>query len=213
MPHIPGHSDYDWGRDTWLGDPDYTLAEQWNQIAGRQAPFWETRAPMAQMGQRLMGQYLLGAPEYALGTDADPTLAGFAAPFMGGATPAQDWRAGSYANMLARARAAAASIGTPLGDYMGGFVPGSDAWNTAAWYGGQFNPEGAGSDRAAAANQLLAATALAQQRQGTGSGTWGGAMGQAISNAMQAQQRYRQSVGDPTASFLAWYLSQIPEQT
>ncbi|MAH49308.1 hypothetical protein CMI37_26010 [Candidatus Pacearchaeota archaeon] len=197
-----------WERPEWLPDPEWTPAEEWGRIVGRQAPFWEARRPMTQLGQRLQGRYLLGAPAMSqawMGAD-EPTFADYASGFTGGT--AGGWQAGTYADLLARARLAEAATRAPIGEYLDEFAPKTDAYNQAAWYAAMFNPQGS-SDRIAAANQLQAATLLAQQRRGDRGGAYTGAMGRAIAQAVAAQQQYRQDIGKPKGSFLSWYLDEM----
>ena len=204
----------EWVRESWLPPQEWTPGQEWAKIVGRQDPFWEARAPMQQLGQRLQGRYLLGAPR--MGEQAwsvEPTFEDYVGSFIGGLGAGQEggmpWRANTYEDLLSRARTAAAATRTPMGEYMAGFTPETADWREAAWYGTMFNPIEAGQ-KEAAANQLAAATLLAQQRQGAGAPTaYGGAMGRAIANALEEQQRYRQDIGQPAGSFLDWYTSQL----
>jgi hypothetical protein len=207
------HTGYEeWARPAFLPPVEWTPAEEWKRITGRQAPYWEARAPMRQLGERLQARYLLGAPEYLRQPTVEPT-AGFE-DFAGGwigETPGA-WQAGSYQDLLGRAQLAAAATRDPAGEYMAGFTPDTDEWRQAAWYAGMFNPTGGAGSEATAANQLAAATLLARQRQApvTGAPTeYGGAMGTAIANAMRNLQRYQEDEGQPGGSFLDWYLSRI----
>jgi len=210
----------DWVRPSFLPPTEWTPEEEWDRITGRQAPYWEARAPMQQLGQRLSARYLLGTPDYLRQQAGAPSFEDYVGGFIGEAT--NPWEAQSYSDLLTRARSAAEATRMDPGKYMatggpaGGFVPDTDPWREAAWYAGMFNPAGGLGARAAAANQLDIATLLAQQRQVplTGAPTaYGGQMGRAIAAAMQNMQRYQQDIGQPQGSFLDWYLSRIPEAT
>ena len=201
-----------WVRPGFLPPTEWTPEEEWDRIVGQQGPYWEARAPMRQLGQRLAARYLLGTPKYLrTQTDLLPSFTNY----IGGWTGQEGtdaWTAGSYANLLKRARAAAEATRQDAGEYMSSFVPDSDAWAEAAWYTGAFNPTGGLGAAQAAQNQLAAATLLAQQRQGDPTGgptAYGGQMGRAIAAAMQNLQQYHVSEGNPEGSFLDWYLSKI----
>ena len=204
---VNGNGFAEWERPTWLPAAEWTPAQEWGQITGRQDPFWEARSPMEQLGERLQGRYLLGGPEYIRQTQ-EPSFEDFAGSWIG--TPGATWQPQTYEDLLTRARSARQATRTPIGEYMSGFDPQSDAYREAAWYAGMFNPIAAGQ-QAAAQNQLAAATLLAQQRQGPGQvGAYGGQMGTAIANALARQQQYRENLGQPAGTFLDWYVSQIP---
>jgi hypothetical protein len=207
----------EWERPSWLPAVDWTPAQEWGRITGRQDPFWEARRPMEQLGERLQARYLLGAPEMARAGqqwDVGPGFEDYVGGFMGAAPSGfeavpgfEDYRARTYQDLLSRATLAAEATRQPMGEYMSGFTPQTDPWRTAAWYGGMFNPMAAGQ-QSAAANQLAVATLLAQQRQGSGT-PYTGAMGRSIASALAQQQRYRQDIGKPAGTFLDWYLSQL----
>jgi hypothetical protein len=215
MPHYPGHSP----RPSWLGLAEVTPRDEWGRITGRQQPFWETRAPMQELGRRMQARYMLGAPSMLEATgweeDYTPGLEDYAAPWMsgvgpGGVTPS--WRAPTYQDLLARAQAAAQATESDLATYTGGLEApdaGTAEWRRRAWLGGHFNPQGAGSDAEAAQNQLAVATMLAQQRQG--GGVYGGTMGRHIATALARQAQQQVDLGRPRASFLGWYLDQMPK--
>ena len=203
---VNGNGFTEWDRPTWLPAAEWTPAQEWGQITGRQDPFWEARSPMEQLGERLQGRYLLGGPEYIRQTQ-EPSFEDFAGSWIG--TPGATWQPQTYEDLLARARQAGEATRLPMGEYISGFDPQSDAYREAAWYGGMFNPIEAGQ-QAAAQRQLAAATLLARQRQGFGQeGAYGGQMGRLIANAVARQQRYQQDIGQPVGSFLDWYVSQV----
>ena len=214
-----------WERESWLPPMEWTPAQEWAKITARQDPYWETRAPMRQLGTQLQARYLLGAPR--MGQEdwgREPTFEDYIGSFIGGQPEGDPVRASDslahpwtvttpganpYEALMHRARAAAEATRQPMGEYMAGFTPDTDAWRTAAWYGSQFNPLQA-QRGAAEANQLAVATLLAQQRQGAGAVPYTGAMGSAIADAVAAQQQYQQDIGRPTGSFLDWYVGQLP---
>jgi hypothetical protein len=206
----------DYTRPKWLGEPEYRPSELWERQVAAQAPYWETRAPMRQLGQRLQARYALGAPQF-YGSELhqgstipadEPTFADYIGGYTGGV--AGDWEADTYQKLLARAQAAGAATRQPLGEYLSGVTPGSPSYLERAWYAGEFGPGesgyiGAEQER----NQLAAATLLALQRRGGGL-PYTGAMGRAIANAVEAQQQHRENIGQPGGSFLDWYTSQLP---
>lgn len=211
---MPFDEEGNWVRPDWLPEREWTPAQEWGRITGRQDPYWRARQPMRQLGRRLQARYLLGVPQMSKGAwEVEPTFEDYVGGFMGGGRGA--WQATSYDDLddpnslLARARLAAASTVKPMGEYMAGFDKDTEDWYRAAWYGSMFNPT---ETEQAAANQLAVATMLAQQRQGGGA-AYGGAMGRAIANAMARQQQYRQDIGQPEESFLDWYLGPGPAPT
>ena len=201
-----------WERPGFLPPTEWTPEEEWDRIVATQGPYWEARAPMRQLGQRLAARYLLGTPKYLrTQTDDLPSFTNYIGNWIGPEESATDaWTAGSYAILLARARAAAAATRQDAGEYMSGFIPDTNDWAEAAWYTGAFNPTGGLGAAQAAQNQLAVATLLAQQKQGATTGAYGGQMGRAIAAAMQNMQQYHIRQGNPEGSFLDWYLSEIP---
>ncbi len=202
----------DYETPQWLQEPEYTPAELWERQVRTQAPYWQTRAPMRQLGQRLQARYALGGGSPAFQEtqrgDEALTFADYISGYTGG--PTGGFEAASYQELLDRARLAAAATRQDYGQYLAGFAPASPEWREAAWYGDEFGP-GEGREVIGAQqikNQLAAATLLAQQRQGGGL-PYTGAMGSAIANAVAAQQQYREDIGQPKGSFLDWYTSQL----
>jgi hypothetical protein len=213
----------EWIRPDFLPPTEWSPQEEWDLITGSQAPYWEARQPMRQLGQRLQARYLLGEPQHMklLGA-GEPTFRDYVGGWIGDRALNRpgSWEADTYETLLERAQEAARATRLGAGEYMAGFESDTDPWREAAWYTGAFNPTGGLGAAQAHANQLAVATMLAQQRQRPtgdlalgGRGAYGGAMGRAIAAAMQNVQQYRQQLGDPQGSFLDWYLSQRPDAT
>ena len=199
-------------RPSWLGDVESSLTPEalWQRHQATQAPYWQTRVPMGQLGQRLRARYSLGAPQfYQKTTAADPTFMDYSPSYMRGGR--EDWEADTYQILLERAKRAAEATRTPTGEYLDPFTVGTKAWEQAAWYAGQFGPGETGQIGAdQQARQLAVATLLARQRRGVGQeGAYGGQMGTAIQNALARQQQYRENIGQPAGTFLDWYVSQL----
>ena len=207
---------------------DYrTPGEDWSRFMSQAQPFWSTRAPMADIGQRLRARYLLAAPGMAeqggispsfgqflsdypgrFATGTDQTFAGYGAaapPTVGGVpratarTPAEE-----LAELRLRAGQAAEAATTAPGAYMADVAPESDAFRRRAWLASQFGAD-AGA-QAAMENQMRVANLLALQRQG--GGAYRGRMADAIRGAMSNLYQQRQNVGAPRENFLQWYLDQ-----
>jgi hypothetical protein len=200
-------------RPTWLEPVEQYMspAALWQRQVATQAPYWQARVPMGQLGQRLQARYSLGAPQFYQQTTADaPTFMDYSRGYMGG--DMGGWEANTYDELLRRARLAAEATRTPTGEYLAPFTVGTPEWEQAAWYAGEFGPgeEGyVGAEQQA--RQLAAATLLARQRRGPEQvGAYGGQMGTAIANALARQQQYRENLGQPAGTFLDWYVSQIP---
>ena len=222
MTHVAGHIDgvndelypvagagdtsdpYQYGRPTWLPDADLyrTPAEEWQAFTTPQLPFWSTRVPMADYGQRLRARYALGAP--AMAERTDPTFRGFLSDYAnvdstgGGYTWADD------PTLRTRALLASQAATQAPGDYLTG-TPGTADWNQRAWYLANFG----GTSEEAAQNQMRVANLLALQRGGTAGGQHQGAMANAIRAANEAMYRSRFAEGAPRESFLNWYVQQM----
>jgi hypothetical protein len=203
----------DWaaGRPTFIPSEEYrSPQEEWDAFMAQQAPFWETRAPLQDVGARLRARYLLAAPEMAqqqVGGEYIPVsfseyLRGYQG-MQGGAN--MPYYAPTDTSLRQRAQQAAAAAGMDPNLYTetAGDV-GSPAWNTAAWMAERFNP--IANPQRAQQNQLAVASMLALQREG-GAPT-SGLMASAIRNAMARLQQQRINMGAGTGSFLDWYLGQ-----
>mgnify|MGYP003134081576 CR=1 FL=1 len=200
-------------------DPYRTPEEDWDRLLSQSQPFWTTRTPMEDIGQRLRARYLLAAPEmitqnvrpsfgqylsdYPGRFGADPTFAsyGAAAPMYQdevARTPAEE-----LAELRSRAREAAQAATTAPGIYAAGAVPETDEFRRRSWLASQF---GLDAD-SAQANQLRVANLLALQRPGERD-PYRGQMASAIRNAMSNLYQQRLNVGAPRQNFLNWYLQQ-----
>ena len=78
----------DWERPEFLPPTEWTPEEEWGRIVAQQSPYWEARAPMRQLGQRLSARYLLGAPDY-LRTQTDPSFTDYVGSWTGREGPVQ----------------------------------------------------------------------------------------------------------------------------
>lgn len=237
MPHIAGHvaGDQNWttaddtaagidqyGRPTWLPSTEEwrTPEMEWEAFTAQQRPFWSTRAPLRDVGERLRARYLLAAP-YMGEAGLAPTFGQFLQDYpgsqvpIGGATQAAmpGYMAGTdEATLRARAQEAALAATQPIGQYMEGLTPETAEFNRRAWLASQFGSEAEN----AMANQMRVAQMLATRRptQAGGVGTYyQGRMGDAIRNALGRMYQQRVYQGDqPRESFLNWYLQQTGEQ-
>jgi hypothetical protein len=215
-----GITDWAGERPGWLPSIEAyrTPEEEWETFASQQQPFWSTRAPLQDVGERMRAKYLLAAP--AMGAAGmQPTFSQYLQnPARAlGQTPTSgpSWLASSYDSPIAelrrRAQQAATAATMDPGAYIGGsptdpVVPGSAEFNRRAWMGGQF---GLGA-QGAQANQMRVANLLALQRGG-GQGAYTGTMAYAIRNAMnRLAGQYTRGIGggaaQPRESFLNWYL-------
>ena len=179
--------------------------EYWEGVTAQLSPFWQVRAPAAELGRRLQSRYLLEAPEMAVDPSGiSPTFGQYF----------QDWRpyaAGGFAEgtgpryysdptqLLARARRAGLAGITPPGEFAESYQHDDPDLVRAAWLSGQFGPGVQG----AAANQRAVASLLALQRP-TG-GAYGGQMANAIRNAVFNVQQRREALGADPGSFLHWF--------
>ena len=207
-------------RPSWMEDMEaYRTPDQdWRRFMRQVQPFWQTRVPMADLGQRLQARYLLGAPAMAQQGALQPSFSQFLQDYPGGIgaggipTPASaplysavynTDPAGELAMLRARAQQAANAATMAPGAYLSGVTPGTPEFNRRAWYASQF-----GSDAEnAAANQLAVANLLATRRPG-GAGAYTGQMGDAIRRAMTNLYYQRGDAGQPQENFLNWYLKQ-----
>ena len=208
---------------------DYrTPGEDWSRFMSQAQPFWSTRAPMADIGQRLRARYLLAAPGMAEQAGVSPSFGQFLSDYpgrfrdtptfeaygagapiaTGGAprTPAEE-----LAELRLRAGQAAEAATTAPGAYMAGTSETIDPveFRRRAWLSQQFGAD-AGA-QAAMENQMRVANLLALQRQG--GGAYRGRMADAIRNAMSNLYQQRLNVGAPRENFLQWYLDQTAPAT
>ena len=205
-------------RPSWMEDMEAyrTPQQDWSRFMRQVQPFWQTRVPMADLGQRLQARYLLGAPAMAQQGALQPSFSQFLQDYPGGigagavaplysagydATPAQE-----LAALRSRAALAAEAATTAPGAYLSGVTPGTADFNRRAWYASQF---GSDAGESAGANQLAVANLLATRRPaGAGTGAYTGQMGDAIRRAMTNLYQQRGDAGQPQENFLNWYLSQ-----
>ena len=211
---------------------DYrTPGEDWARFMSQAQPFWSTRAPMADIGQRLRARYLLAAPEMLEG-DVTPSFGQYLSDFPGryGETPefaaygaaappisaegvvrgTPRTPAEELAELRRRAGEAAEAATTAPGAYMSGAIPETEEFRRRAWLSQQFGAD-AGA-QAAMENQMRVANLLALQRGGTRD-PYRGRMADAIRNAMGNLYQQRLNVGAPRENFLNWYLKQTDPAT
>jgi len=206
---------------------DYrTPGEDWQRFMSQAQPFWSTRAPMADIGQRLRARYLLAAPGMAEQPGMSPSFGQFLSDYpgrfrdtptfeaygagapiaTGGAprTPAEE-----LAELRLRAGQAAEAATTAPGAYMAGVDPEGADFRRRAWLSQQFGADAGAQE--AMENQMRVANLLALQRQG--GGAYRGRMADAIRNAMSNLYQQRLNVGAPRENFLQWYLDQTAPAT
>jgi hypothetical protein len=212
MPHELGH--FSWGTDPVTtgafgaggvsgaaglleSDIDWaqmrTPTQDWQQFMLGVAPGMQ-RAPLQQMGNQLQARYALAQP--FLGDE--PSFAGFLA---GGPAGQAD-----YDTLRARAQSAANIAELSRQDYANQLMqaggPGTEAGRRLAMQAANFNPLQGGST----GNQAAIANMLAMQRGQGQTGTYQGAMGNAIQRAMNAMYTARQAQGYDPNTFLNWYM-------
>ena len=205
-------------RPSWLPSIDAyrTPKEDWARLTSQAQPFWQTRAPLEDLGARLRARYLLGAPEMDV-AGYTPTFSQYLQDYPGsytGSTPAYMTRATDtpLAELQNRARAAARASVTAPGVYLAEAPPGEPGsaaqqeFNRRAWLSAQFS--GSGGEQAQ--NRMRVANLLALQRSGGGAYT--GQMADAIRNAMNNMYQQRLNEGAPRESFLDWYVSRVAPQ-
>ena len=210
-------------RPSWMEDMEAyrTPQQEWSRFMRQVQPFWQTRVPMADLGQRLQARYMLGAPDMAQQGALQPSFSQFLQDYpsgfgAGGApTPASaplysagydTDPAGELAILRARAQQAANAATMAPGAYLSGVTPGTPEFNRRAWYASQF---GSDAGESAGANQLAVANLLATRRPaGAGTGAYTGQMGDAIRRAMTNLYYQRGDAGQPQENFLNWYLKQ-----
>ncbi len=196
-----------------------TPDEDWARLTSQVQPFWQRRAPMADLGERLRGRYLLAAPYMSAQQGVSPTFAqylqdyptagfniGAAAPYTTRGSYQAEGQPTELNELRRRAQQAATASITAPGVYLAQATPGTEEFNRRAWLSQQFS--GSGSE--AARNRMAVANLLAVQRPGGGRYT--GRLAGAIRNAMDALAQQRVNVGDPRESFLNWYVNQTRGQ-
>ena len=206
-------------RATALGPLDAyrTPQEDWMRFMSQAQPFWSTRAPMADIGQRLRARYLLAAPDM-LEQEKTPSFGQFLSDFPGRFGGGVGYGAGAdpvtgaevspqmeLEELRARATEAARAATTAAGEYMAGVQPETPEFRRRAWLQAQFGGEDA------AQNQMAVANLLALQRGRGGLAKrdpYRGRMADAIRNAMTNLYQQRLNVGAPRENFLNWYLQQ-----
>ena len=192
-----------------------TPAEDWARLQTGMRPFWQERAPMQDLGSRMLGRYYLGAPYEVTAAQPNPTFADFLTRY---STPGTDTLAQPAMQNLEtlrdRARLAAQASTYPGGSgaYLAAAAPGEDFARRSV-YASLFGSDAENQ----AANQMAVAQMLAMQRvdptTGAQAGTYRGRMGDAIRRALQGVQQYRATQGAPRESFLDWYLQRFHPET
>jgi len=179
--------------------------EEWQAFMATQAPFWETRAPLGDIGARLRARYLLGAPQMAQTPDTPVSFSQYLRGYQGReADPTTMPYYADPTQLIGRAQQARAASMMDPGAYVAQFTPETSGFDQAAWMAEQFNP--IANAQRAQQNQLAVANLLALQRPGGGQTT--GMMASAVRNAMARLQQQRLNTGAAQGSFLDWYLSQ-----
>ena len=186
-----------------------TPAEDWARLQTGMRPFWQERAPMQDLGSRMLGRYYLGAPYEVTAARPNPTFADFltrySTPDDAGVRPAM----ANLETLRDRARLAAEASMYPGGSgaYLAAATPEDFARRSV--YASLFGSDAENQ----AANQMAVAQMLAMQRvdptTGAQAGTYRGRMGDAIRRALQGVQQYRATQGAPRESFLDWYLQRF----
>lgn len=217
-----GSADYtpSWsaGRPSFLGPAEEfrTPGQEWQAFMSTQAPFWQTRAPLEDVGARLRARYLLAAPQMAQTPDTPVSFSEYLRGYqqMGAEDMTPDYYAGTTAGLRQRAEQAREASMMDPGLYAGKFDLGTPEWDRAAWMAQQFNP--ISNERYASQNQLSIANMLALQRPSDiGGGQTTGMMASAVRNAMARLQQQRLNTGAAQGSFLDWYMKKTapPETT
>jgi len=210
-----------YGRPEALGTlEDYrTPGQDWARLMSQVQPFWTTRVPMKDIGERLRARYLLAGAGMAERPGVSPSFSQFLSDYPGrfAAGDAQtiapygaamDRNAGAeIAELRLRAEEAARAAMTAPAAYMAGTADDPELFRRRAWFGQQF---GADAGEAAAQNQMAVANLLALQRPE--GGAYRGGMANAIRRAMANLYQQRLNVNAPQESFLNWYLAQTAPQ-
>ena len=187
-----------------------TPAEDWARLQTGMRPFWQQRAPMQDLGSRMLGRYYLGAPYEVTAEQSNPTFADFLTRYGSTATgtPAMQ----TLEKLRERARLAAQASVYPGGSgaYIAAAAPGDEEdFRRRSVYASLFGSDAENQ----AANQMAVAQMLAMQRTDPTTGAaldpYRGRMGDAIRRALQGVQQYRATQGAPRESFLDWYLQRF----
>tara|TARA_R110000765_G_scaffold160822_1_gene265217 strand:+ start:70 stop:762 length:693 start_codon:yes stop_codon:yes gene_type:complete len=190
-----------------------TPAEDWARLQTGMSPFWQDRAPMQDLGTRMLGRYYLGAPHVSSETMPNPTFADYLTRYSAG--PTGPTGRADLATLRERAiQAAQASTFTGGPDAYVAASQNPEELRRRAVYASLFGADAEGQS----ANQLAVAQMLAMQQvdptTGVGTGQqYTGRMGDAIRRALQGVQRYRTAQGAPRESFLDWYLNEYHKPT
>ena len=187
-----------------------TPAEDWARLQTGMRPFWQERAPMQDLGSRMLGRYYLGAPYEVTAEQPNPTFADFLTRYSTPGTDALPQPAmQNLATLRDRARLAAQASMYPGGSgaYLAAATPEDFAQRSV--YASLFGSDAENQ----AANQMAVAQMLAMQRvhptTGAALDPYRGRMGDAIRRALQGVQQYRATQGAPRESFLDWYLQRF----
>ena len=197
-----------WTNPPWLPDK-FAYDEpkdEWARFQSEQPQFFRRQKGLGDWDRRMRARYMLGAPQMAVRTGADPSYFDYLkrrSPPTGAPPPMQ-----SYQDLLGQAQEAARAGVTAPGPYLteNGAITNQDEFNRRAWLSSQF----AGNE--AATNQIAVANLLALQRNrgatgpGGPRGAYSGQMGEAIRQAISAMYQQRLNVGEPKETFLDWYL-------
>ena len=187
-----------------------TPAEDWARLQTGMRPFWQQRAPMQDLGSRMLGRYYLGAPYEVTAEQSNPTFADFLTRYGSTATgtPAMQ----TLEKLRERARLASQASVYPGGSgaYIAAAAPGDEEdFRRRSVYASLFGSDAENQ----AANQMAVAQMLAMQRTDPTTGAaldpYKGRMGDAIRRALQGVQQYRATQGAPRESFLDWYLQRF----
>ena len=196
----------DFTNPDWLpGEFAYDTPEDaFQRFRSQQPDFFQRQVGLGDWDRRMRARYMLGAPEQARATGADPSYFDYLtarSPSTG-----EPPRMQTYDDLLKQAQQAAYAGSTVAGPYLDPEGLTNDEWTRRAWLSSQF-----GTGEGAVANQIAVANLLALQRrrgafEGTARGAYSGQMGQAIRQAMNTLYQQQRNVGAPKETFLDWYL-------
>jgi hypothetical protein len=165
-------------------------AADFENMMAMMQPYRQFTAPMRSLQPRLEARYMMAEPYM---TSADTSFA----QYLGDLGSGTGYGGVGYSNMpsLRDRLQTAANVATAVD--MTPYAADIPAMHYRQMFG-----QAAGQNQQA--NQLAAATLLAQQR--AGGGEYGGRMARAIRNAMAEMQSTRLAQGAPGENFLQWYL-------